>query len=273
MVTPARRARVRVTGRDAGNVRRVKRRSPVDGEPARASRVRPWKGACHDHLRGRPFLAAAWEPGRIGEPVRLQKGVRLVDAVVDDPDLDPFAARPGDCVQLVGADHAGAGVGGEVVREARIDLAHERQACEPGQPGHGQRDGEAVEDDLEASADARLWDRSQQLSGRNSLGGGDARDVPPRRGGRDVQLACRPERCEASSVCGGQGRKREADDHTHATVVVVGRNHELAAPHPRHAQVAERAPDRHQRRPGGSRRSERRRDRKETHRTAQGTAI
>ena len=78
---------------DAGDVR------PVTGllRVERLARVAPRctggrERPGDDHLRGRVGLLALREAGGHRETRGIEEGVRLVEAVVDDPDLDPGAA-------------------------------------------------------------------------------------------------------------------------------------------------------------------------------------
>jgi hypothetical protein len=196
---------------------------------------------------------------------RREEGIRVVDAVVDDPDLHAVAARTGERVQLVGADHAGARVGEQVVRRARVDLPHEREPREGRQLRDRKRHGHAVEHDLEATADPRLRDRAHELRRGRALRGGDAGEVAAGRRGRHVEPACRAGGGERSAVRGSERRQGQADDHAHAAVGVVWRDEQRAAPHARAVVF-----NGEERRACGARCQERRSDCEETHRTAQG---
>src|SRR4030095_3713510 len=114
----------RDAGSDARDVRPVERARPPEREvtlpPGTGARER----ARHDHLLARPPAAALWEAHGVREPGRVEERVRLVDAVVDDPDLDPLAAAARGGPEGVGADHRRALVRVEVVARARVDLAH-----------------------------------------------------------------------------------------------------------------------------------------------------
>src|SRR5690348_13544510 len=80
------------------------------------------EGARDDHLRRRPLLAALREAGGIVEAGGAEVGVRLVDAVVDDADLDALAEAARVRPERVGVDHRRALVRVEVVAGAREDL-------------------------------------------------------------------------------------------------------------------------------------------------------
>ena len=58
---------------------------------------------------------------------RVRRRVRVVDAVVDDADLDPLAVGARGAMQHVCADHRRARVGQRAVPDARVDLRDERR--------------------------------------------------------------------------------------------------------------------------------------------------
>ena len=128
----------------------------IGNRPGRP-RVRPGKRARDDHLRRRPLPAALREARRIGETGGIEERVRVVDAVVDDCDLDPVAVRACERLQLVGADHRRARVGRRG-GSGRWDRPSARSASRASarQLRRRQRHRQAVEHDLEAPADSRL---------------------------------------------------------------------------------------------------------------------
>ena len=86
------RERVRVPGGDPGDVRRMTRLVGVERLVGVLPRRTGWgEGTGHDHLRGRVRGLALREPVGHRVPVGIEKRMPLVDAVVDDPDLDPGA--------------------------------------------------------------------------------------------------------------------------------------------------------------------------------------
>ncbi len=104
--------------------------------------------AGHDDLRRRVARVAAREARRRGEPGRVEERVRLVDPVVDDPDLDPLAGRRQrrrGPPQGHGPEQRRHGVGEGVVRLARVDVGHAGHRREPRGVGHGQVDGQRVQ--------------------------------------------------------------------------------------------------------------------------------
>ena len=238
-----------------------------------ATRVRPGKRSRDDHLRRRPLPAALGEARRVGVTGGIQERVRAVDAVVDDADLDPVALRACERLQLGCTDHRRAGVGGEVVADAGIDLLDEAEARQRRELRYRQRDREAVEHDLVAPADSRRRDRAQEPCRRDTLGGGKLGEIAARGSGRHVQPSFAAVRRQPSALRGRKGRERQADDHADAAGGLVPRNAERARPNAGKVQFAEVAVDRDKSRTGGNDPRERRRDRKETHRTAQGSAI
>ena len=137
----------------------------VDGEASAGARVRTGEDPGDDHLRRRPPRAAAREAGGVREARGIEEGIGLVDAVVDDCDLHAGAVGARGPLQDVGADHGRRLVERERVRDARIDLRHDRLAHERRQLRRGERHGQRVEHDLEAAADARLRDCCADLCG------------------------------------------------------------------------------------------------------------
>ena len=137
---------------------------------ARTSRGRESAGG--DHLRGRVRRVALREAGRHRVAGRVEEGVRLVDAVVDDPDLDPVArgAERRHAPHLGRADQTRAAVEQRAgrrrsARRARPPaVAPRRPSSEPGED-----DGEAVEDDAVAPGDPRGRDRGRDPGGERTL--------------------------------------------------------------------------------------------------------
>ena len=197
MVTAARRAGSRIAGGDPCDVGRVERRLAIDRQTAAGPGIWAGKRARDDHLGCRPLEPALGKPGGIRVARRVQEWIRAVDAVVDDRDLQPVALGPCQRLQLGGADHRCARVGREVVAQRRIDLADEAEPRERGQLRGRQRHGEPVENDLEATTDACLRDRAQQLRCGAVLNGSDAGQVETRGAARDVELLARAEPGEA----------------------------------------------------------------------------
>ncbi len=271
MIGSGRRRRAGVPGGDPGDMRAVEGRARIDGKAPGRTRIRTGKDARHDHLGRCPAQPAAREAGRVLEARRVEERVRLVDAVVDDGDLDAFAARPRDAVQLVRADHGRAPVERLAVADAGVDARDDVEAHELRQALCGQRHREAVDEDAEAAADARLRDRASQrhacarLRGIESAQvgvGGCAVDVQPAGavGGGDPS----PERC-------GERRQAEARDHTHASPRLAGRDVDHACAYARLRELAGPATDRLERRRCGHRGCKRRADggegKRATHRT------
>ena len=273
MVAAARRARSGVAGGDACDVRGVERGLPVDRQPASASRVRPGKCPRDDHLRRRPLSAAFREARRVRVTRGIQERVRAVDAVVDYADLDPVALGARERLQLGRTDHGRARVGREVVADAGIDLLHEAEPCQRGKLRHGERDDESVEHHLVAPADSRGRDCADEPGRCDALSCREPGEIAraKRRLQRPACACRRPPR--ALGPARTQGGERQADDDAHPAGCLVPRNRERAGSDAGKVQLAGGAVDRDESRAGGDGRRERRRNRKETHRTAQGCAI
>ena len=163
MVGAARRTGPCVSRGDSRDVRAVEACVAVDGEPARRSRIRTGEDACDDHFRRRPFESTPWEASGIGVTARGEEGIRRIDAVVDDPDLDPRARGAGRRVQLVRPDHRRAAVRLERVRQARIDLLRESEARQRRKFRHRQIDRESIQHDLKALLYTCLRDRAAEI--------------------------------------------------------------------------------------------------------------
>src|SRR5919204_2348921 len=169
MIRSPRRARSLVACSDAGDVRPVKARVRIDGEPTGSPRARSRECARADDLRRRPLPPALWKAGRKGEAAAAEERVPRIDAVVDDADLDAVSFRARGGMELVRADHGRAAIRVECVAEAWVDLLHEAEPREVGQLGDRQLDGDPVEDDLEALLHARVGNRVPQLDDRAAL--------------------------------------------------------------------------------------------------------
>ena len=85
---------------DAGDERPVERLVAVERRAARAGAGEP---ARDDHLRRRPAAGPFGKPGRVREPGRREERVLVVDAVVDDRDLDALALGAGERRRTAGA--------------------------------------------------------------------------------------------------------------------------------------------------------------------------
>ena len=96
--------------------------------------------------------------------------MRLVDAVVDDPDLEAGAVRGerrlGEPARV---DRRRVGPGERPVGGAGVDAAHAGQASETGQLGARQRDRQAVRHDPVVPADARVGGRGGERLDEASL--------------------------------------------------------------------------------------------------------
>ncbi len=154
---PADRGRVRVAGGDPGDVSGVGGELGVEGQ----SRVLPARRRGHecardDHLRRREGGVALREPGRVRVSGRVEERMSLVDAVVEDRDLDPVAVAR-ERGRRGGGKPAGrtGGVEGRRVARPADDPCDARHRGELSQALLGKRDREAVEHDPVPPADVR----------------------------------------------------------------------------------------------------------------------
>ena len=163
--------RVAVPGGDPGDVRPVARLLGVEGlggvAPGRAGRR---KGAGDDDLRRRVL-----PPGRADTrpasrtPSDRRTRCRLVDAVVDDPDLDPRAGvREVGGGKLARADRHRVGAGERPVRRRREHLADAGKAGQSWQVARREDDGDAVGDDPVAPVHRRARDAGSQRRSRSA---------------------------------------------------------------------------------------------------------
>ena len=160
--SPQRRRMVVAGGR--ARVRRRRRRCPrracrgttTCGRAASfagVARAGAGERARDDDLPVRELRLPEREAGRRREARAAQERVRVVDAVVDDADLDSLAVRARRRVEDVGADHGRAAVQREVVREARPDARRRSSGARASAAAcAGSETANAVEDDLVAPA-------------------------------------------------------------------------------------------------------------------------
>ncbi len=214
------RRRVVVAGRDPRDVRRVEGvdgvERPVGVLPARRRRR---EGARDDDLGRRVRGVSLREAGGIRVAGRFEVWVRLVDPVVDEPDLDALAGGGELRAPERGrADQSRAWIrrgrssrGGRiecVIRDARPDgRARDRvQACEI---GRGEDDGDAVERDSVVPVDACRGDRDGEPGCERLLRGGQGVQVGGRCGfahSERMALAWRRRRASGRARPRGQGQ-------------------------------------------------------------------
>ncbi len=209
------------------------------GRAPTAPGVRAGERLRHDHLRRREGRVPLREAGGIREAGRAEVRVGLVDPVVDDADLDPCAGRARRRLQRVRADQAGARVAGQGVAQRRVDVRHSCDANEPGQPLGRERDGQPVEQDPEATADARLGNRPVQPRDGDSLLLVDPLQVRARGGARDVQVARASARLRRPSPGGRERGQLQVDDHAHASARLPCGDLDRAGPEPRHRHAVD----------------------------------
>ena len=157
-----------------------------------------------------------------------------------------------------------------MIRDARVDLPDEAETGEGRQLRHRQRDRQAVEHHLEAPADSRLRDRSQELRSSDSLRGDDPGQIALRALTCDVEPPGRSRGGEAPAVGRRQRWKPQTDDHADPAGRLVSWDRELARADARHSDVAERALDVNERGASRKGRHERRHQCEKAYRTAQG---
>ena len=211
------RARRVVAGGDPGDMGRVLRVGRVEGGARVLPRVRGRRERPRDdHLRGRVPRIPLREAGRHRVAARVEEPVRLVDAVVDDADLDPVARRVEQrCVpELVGADQLRAAVEQRPVGDARPDLRDARNGGEPPELRARDDDGEAVEHDLVAPGDAGAGDGGGDARGERALRGRERAEVRDARRCAQVQPLGLEARAQDSAALDrlGEGRRLERDD-------------------------------------------------------------
>ena len=129
-----------------------------------------WKCPCDDDLGGRERRVTLRESGRCSESRRVEVDVLGIDAVVDDPDLDPTSAvaeRPNG-VWEQGACSARTGWKGTVA-DTRIDADHAVDRRELVDPIGGHEDCEPVEHVCVPPADPGARKSSGELGLEPSL--------------------------------------------------------------------------------------------------------
>ena len=142
-------------GLHAGDHARDER--PVEGAVAierRAVRTRPGESPRDDHLRRRRPRSLR-KAGRVREAGRVEEGVLVVDAVVDDGDLDTLTSGSRQRAELRSAEHRRPAVEVEVVREARVHPGGDPTIHELREPAVRDANREAVDEDLVAARDDR----------------------------------------------------------------------------------------------------------------------
>ena len=219
--------RAGVARRDPGDVGPVERGLRIDREAGAVVRARADERAGDDHLRRRPLRAALREAGRIAVALRVEEGVRLVDAVVDDGDLHPLAAAAARGCERARADQAGAAVELERVAVARIELAREGELRRLRQLGGGQLDGHSVQEQGVVALDGGARDRALQRRGRRALRPLELGDVGLGAAALHVQPARGAGAGERAGV-GGEGRVGQRQDDGDAALAVSGRDRDLA---------------------------------------------
>ncbi len=194
------RQRVVVARRDSRDVRRMIGELRVE----RCVRVPPVvrcrrERLRDDHLRGRVGGIALGEAGGIREARRAEEDVRLIEAVVEDRDLDALACggerRP---PHRRSADELRRAVEELVVGHARPDgRAADRAEARELRPRKD--DGDSVEDDAVVPANARARHGVGDARLQRTLRGGEAAEIVDARRRAQVQVAAGARRraCEA----------------------------------------------------------------------------
>ena len=194
VVGAARRVRAGDACCDPGDMRAVERRARIQGQTTPRVADGADERARDDHLGRRPLRAALREAGRIAEAGRVEERVRLVDAFVDDADLDAGSVGAACRPQRVRADQRGALVERERIAEARVDV-REAELRERRQLFRGELRLEAVEQDAVVPLDLRLGDRPRQARSGRGLRSGEPTQVEPRRARPDVHTCARRRAC------------------------------------------------------------------------------
>ena len=237
MVGAGGRRRVGVAGGDPGDVRAVERGPRVDGQRCALVCAGPDEGAGDDHLRRRPLRAALREAGGIAVALRVEEGVRLVDAVVDDSDLHPLAAAAAAGCERARADQARAAVEGERVAVARVQLAGEGELRRLRELRGRQLDGHPVQEQRVVALDRGARDRALQRSGGGPLRPLQLGDVRLRAAALHVQPARARAAGEGARV-GGERRVGQRQDDGDAALAVRGRDRDLPGADARDLQLA-----------------------------------
>ena len=225
---------LRDPGDDAGDVRAVEGQVAVE---RRRVRTGPREAARRDHLRRRRSRVALRKACRVREARRGEERMLVVDAVVDDGDLDSLAASARDSRERGGADHGGPTVQIEPVRVARVHALDGVGGEQVWEPLVREADGEAVDEHLVAAADGGLGDLGTDARDRLRLGSLQPAEVRARERAREVQL-------QRSRQAGKPARERrlgerrvvEGDDDSYTVVGardgarVVGRGRTSASP-------------------------------------------
>ena len=169
-----------------------------------------------DHLRGRIGGVPLRIPGGHRVAGRVEERVRLVDALVDDADLDPLArGREVGAPHRGCADQLGTAVEERVVRDARVDLRDSRHRREPGDVGARHDDGDPVQDDTVVPADPRVRDRADDAALERALRRRECPEVRDARGRAHVEAATAGGRRGESTTRLGRAderRRAEPDD-------------------------------------------------------------
>ena len=121
------------------------------------------------------------KPGRVREAGRAEERVLVVDAVVDDRDLDPFAPRSGQPREGRRAENGRPAVQVEAVRVARVHALDERQ---PRAASGSRSYGRLIAKPLTSTWYRRLTAASRDLRA-------DARDRPCLRGLEPAKIRAR----------------------------------------------------------------------------------
>ena len=189
------------------------------------------EGAGDDHLRRRPLRAALGKPARIAVTLGIEEHVGLVDAVVDDGDLHPFAAgSPPAAASAPAPIRPGLRFERERVAVARIELAREERASPPS-PAVWRAARRPSRSGATCSC-ARPWRSGSPASARRpprAAPAGAWRRRPWRRGSATFSLGvalCR-RACERGRRAAGRPSVRMTGD---AALAVSGRDRDLGRP-------------------------------------------
>ena len=203
---------VRVPGCDPGDVCGVSGLLRIERLP-RVTPRRPGRRerARHDDLCRRERELPLRESVRCDVAGGVEEGVRLVDAVVDDPDLDP-GTRVGErgAGDVTGTDRGRIRAGQHPIGRRAVDVTYARKAAETVDVRGRQDDRDAVRDEPVAPAHRRVRDRRMERGREAALLGVDSP------AGAVTVCARERRRSELNDDlgprAGGRGRVRRADD-------------------------------------------------------------
>ncbi len=187
----------------------------------RAVRSRPCESARDDHLRRGRARRSLRESGRIREAGGIEERMLVIDAVVDDRDLDALSARARKTRERRCTEHGGPTVQVQPIRVARVDVADGFCVQELREFRVRHAHGEPVDEHLIAPAHLRLGNLLADARNRLCLSRFEASEVGARERRRQIELDVAAEARKATGERGGRERRVvECDDDAHAIACV-----------------------------------------------------